>query len=480
MFSVSDWDADTTMPRLLSDWKTVGKPKTAGKSSTVAASNGKPKLTKSQLKAKVQEQRTEEAKQAELRMISSLGKQLLSSKKEKEKEKEKDKGPLPAEGTSMFTLPPCMSHEFDLGVTAIPFLRPTKDMKPPQDGPYAIRGNAKYVNVVAAYNGERAYVRIALDHAETILFYPSPGKYPITIVGKFQPDPIPIANIHPSDAVSSRTRVIQPRVKKTKIDVQFDLPSHSLPFHRCTIPDTEIEKFKDLAAKMIPESELGFRSGPIPNWTTILLRCSPDHAAHFQAAGVPVFMLSDVCSDARRQSLLSIRCREKLNDAELRAFQLKTSKFATHSMVKGFNAIRIATAEPVTIDLISKLRQLLGNRYVVSPDIFISAWAKRDRNDNGNDDAVNDSETAHPPTSPGKIRRHLKADYVCNHGDFQKVATAIRANIVALGTSKFTDTVMTALVEFEANEEAHVSELESTTIETPFGNWYVTSRNSDV
>lgn len=379
-----------------------------------------------------------------------------------------DKAPLPGDGINVFIVP--KEHREAFGASSMMYLRPSKDMKLGPNEMYAVRCNEKFEDMPIVINGERGYVRDALLRAGKIFFYRCPGSNPILVMSAFAATawsaPAGTRNV---DAIADRTTTIRQPFTATS-NIPFTTDRY---YVRATILSHEI----DGLVQLLPEAVVGTRVGHVEGTLIVTLAVNGPDADKLRATKIPFMPLKFITSSLGADCKLTIRTKEERTPKQLMdicgKIQLLGSACAIFSTHK---SIRVCMPNALTTAMIRTLRLAVETKLeqtMCFTDVPLGTW------NSGN--TITTEETLPEPTEEQKskgIIRILRAEHHPLPGEFAIVTAHLKCTVLAYGTSKFTDTVMSALVVFKKEEKTRVEALGQTEHQTTTGSWYLCTPDS--
>lgn len=393
----------------------------------------------------------------------------------KDTQPKEDAGLMPADGVSSISLPNQLAKA--TGLKNVIFLRPSKDMKLTKDSSFAIRANEKYTDIAAAFVNERGYVRNALTVAEKVYFYNSPGKNPIIVVTGYEEafTLTPTPGKRHLDQVIKKTIIVEPAVTET-----FTVPAYTregtLVRITCLTSDHEKLITAAKAAGVTP----AVREGHVLGTTCLTVFATDSQILAIIRDGHNITPMDNITSSKKADQQFTLKFKETTSPAACIAAAAKIQQHVKGSFAsfKTFNTLRIVLPSRLTPSSVRQVRMLIDPKLTKTypiTDVQLNAWETPAAR-NEDDDNIAEPKSV----QEGQITRLLRSTYLPHKEEFEIVAKSINGKIAAFGTSKFSECVMTALVIWDKEFEAQVTKLENTKIITAYGEWYISSRDSNV
>lgn len=330
----------------------------------------------------------------------------------------------------------------------------------------AVRNNEKYEDVEAIFNGERHYVRAAMMRAGKIFLYLCPGKNTIMVMCNFAFQPwTATQNSRLIDGIRNRTVVVQPFKSKT-IQVPFKSPESIV---RLAVLTKETPALMKVAQDL--KFEVSAREGHVPDThiiTAVLNKVGVEKIREM----VSSMPLSYITSSKNAKKQLTVRSKVEVSTEKLlqTCINIQRTIPGAHAIMQTFRTIRIALPHDVQLKHLKQFRSMLD----LNPNntvAFADDMPAQERVTIDDDERLNVNIPAQGPTAL------LLANHLPTRREFEQVAKHLNATIVILGSSKFTDCVMSCVIAFpKETDEAKMQELFDSKIETEMGSWYINPR----
>jgi hypothetical protein len=220
------------------------------------------------------------------------------------------------------------------------------------DAVYAVRCNENYIDVKAALENERSYVRAAALKANIITMYRCIAKHPVMILAGFSANDIKEATTRSIEAAVNRATVLRPATGNRMMDIGgvngYD------PLFRMTGPDDVIAAF---AARALPTQHFHTKKYHVDG-------CSVAHAymsaEEVQEARKHVLIeeVGNIVSSRKASQQLTLR-DNNLNPASLLRLGLKLQDAGAGVYMRTYGTLRVTLTETVTAATHTWLKTLL-------------------------------------------------------------------------------------------------------------------------
>jgi hypothetical protein len=383
--------------------------------------------------------------------------------------------PLAQEGDAFYNVPPTLREH--VAVDSLPFYRPRRGHELTSTTMYAIRCNENYVDVKAAYEGERAYVRNAILRANGLWFYRAAGRQPIIIATNFEDKPIKSGG-RAMEAAIGRTVFVVPAKRGIRIDIELQTADEP---YRIIGTTPAIEEF-------IRDGPPRFHATVKPHHVEGLSICTaflqPEDVAPATYGYLMFERLANIVSSNRSDCQLTLRNPEAAgNDAFAIAELLQN--FGATVTLRTHNVLRATLSTDVNVDTVNQLTAILPTGWRIFTDTPLNVWAGS-RSQGQNPRPAKQKTTTHKnhkqqepevvaQQQQGNIVVKIAADYPVHYMTFEAIAASMDASILKICTTKFSDVPLAALLVFPPDAAESIDSL----CQEPFsideaGLWYAT------
>jgi len=356
----------------------------------------------------------------------------------------------------------------------IRFYRPRLNHTLTQNDRYAVRCNESYLDIKAALEGERAYVRLAALKAQEIWFYRCNGKPPIIIIGNFSCDIIKAPGSRAIDDAANRCVTVKP-TKSHHIQIDYD---KNIEHYRITGPLSEIMELSALATADIHWST---KQHHVEGWMVAHAFLSADKARELFETGAKVMFdkVTHITTSTFGASQITMRSDTASYDETL-AVAMAIRSAGGWSHLRTHRTLRATLAKIVDADTLQELKKSYPGWKIFS-DTPISAWA-------GNRQETQREERPKKPKqqwrdvevqqalSQQKPVVKISADHMPNPEAVKAICHHFNAQLIKIVQARFTDSPMSFVIAFNpSTTEAHLNAI----LSEPFaiddqGLWYAT------
>ena len=365
-----------------------------------------------------------------------------------------DAAAQPAQGITIFKFPLILRPHF--ACDSCPFLRPSKDMKFKKDSVYAVRGNEKYQSISAMFFSERSYVRDAMLHAGRIVFYSKPGENPIVVLSQFEELAITGAvGTRAVDLVATRTTTVLPhREKSITIKIPEVKKSEATRVVRIVADSEAIAK---LASHADAAMSLSIKDSHVEGVAIATATLTEKNVQDVRSRGFLAMPLEDIVGDEKNECKFTVRFNSDTPVSNVLAAgkAIQDSFKGAAALFRTYNALRVTMLDKLTAETLNQIKTLTKAPFLL-PDHPVNAWSTPK--------AARPTTEEDAPAAQGKIKRILRANFLCTAREITEVAKQLQAEIHSTVSSKYTDVAMSTVVVFDSSLGDHVAQLDASSI----------------
>jgi hypothetical protein len=362
---------------------------------------------------------------------------------------------VPVTSTDEFIVPPALMQHLGSDMKRIPFYRPTQGHQLMPQDTYAVRLNEAYVDIGAALEWERIYVRAAMLRAEKMFFYKCSAKNPILIMHGFSAFNIRVGNDRVTDSAKTRCITVTPFTNIVKATTS--ITANKFRLYRAT---GTTEMIQHLAAKSLPENHLATKDSHMEGCATAHLYLTETQVLDV----VKIAMIEDmshIISSTKETHQVTIRKNGATR--ELIQLAMKLQEHGATTCLRTHGTIRATFERAVNARTLQELR-VKHPTVRFYTDTPVSVWGQTRQED----------QPERKPVPTGKKLMKISADYMPHPDHFQVVATHFKGIVHQIRPSKFTDRPMSCLIVVDASTPT--TEWESAAHQFgPEGLWYISA-----
>lgn len=364
----------------------------------------------------------------------------------------------PASTKDIFVVPPLLQQH--LQATSVPFYQPKLGHQLSPDSFFAVRCNEAYMDVRAALENERAYVRKALLQANHITFYRCAGSNPVLVMHTFDPQAIE-GEGRAIDLAAQRCTTITPQKRRVEIPNAAQEVKH----HRLTGTN---ECIIEAQALMPRTCYLAVKPSHLEG-------CSVAHAYlnEEQLLEVKKVVLVEehfnIISSQNQNFQVTMR-DNAASTTRLIEVGLEIQKKGALTTMRTSGTLRVTLPTELTSETFNALKAEFAS-FKIFTDTPMSVWAParvEEREAKMQQRAAKQKAIATATqrraekaqkaqarydAQDNRPKAKLAADFIPHPSRFEQVARALGAEVLELSAAKYTDGPMSALIALP-NQEA--------------------------